>query len=159
MKRRDTIETLLIWLPDAIDGGGGGLEWISGGPESKTLHYGPLFHDAETTWRELLRALQQLKDEKPVQHMHLVGRHYAGHNARKHIKCTRKNNQLQPQGLRPNQEIKTYGGTTTNNNTFDCVVHTWPTWVSQRESQDALDTLTNLFRGEPYLPRAIYEAA
>ena len=159
MTRKEIIVELVRLLPEAIDAGGGGLgEWITGGPGSRELRYGPLWYEAESTWCELTRCLILLKQERPAQYAHLEGRFHGGVEARKELRVVRRNQNVVPLGLHSHQEVRKWGGATKNKSTLDCLVHTWPCWVRARKVEAAVDFLSESFRGSPFLPVAVLAA-
>lgn len=168
MTRRDTIIQLIRWLPEATDNTGGRIgNWIHGGPDSKLITYGPLWHDScpkgcdgtrpcNSPFPELVRCLTQLRHEHELWYDHLTWRYWGGHTSRRGVRYTKTTHGPgQPTGLRPNQEIHRQGGATTSRYTIDCAIYAWPPWVRQPEVDKAIDYLTNTYQGQPHLPRAL----
>ncbi|MCR4338792.1 MAG: hypothetical protein NUW01_02780 [Gemmatimonadaceae bacterium] len=168
MSRADTIRELLKWLPEATGGGGGSLgDWIGSGPDSKILTYGPLWYQAEPTWRELTRCLALLKEHRPSQYQHLNARYWAGNEARRQVRHVKRGGKFVPLGLDPHQEITSHPATfaytiarhhTGSSSTVDCLVYTWPAWVRQHKVDLAVEYLASRFHGSPFLPVAVLAA-
>lgn len=179
MTRRDIIIELVRSLPEAIDPGGGNIgHWIHGGPESKLLTYGPLWHAAcpkrcdgtrrnpsdprkcVSPYPELVRCLDQLRHEHPLQHDHLSWRYWGGHTSRQEVRFVREGYKLTvARGqLHPHQEILNGNGPvikqSRKNPVLDCVVYAWPPWVHEPEVHKAIAHLSDVYQGEPFLPAA-----
>ncbi len=159
--RRAKLILLTKWLPEAISAGGGSLEWISGGPGSKSLIFGPLYYDAPQTWSEFFRCLHQLD---PTERKHLISRFHAGHTARKRLPFRehRRSGILQhrePVALPSCSELIAVGGAEGPERLMlSCVLHFWPAWVSNILVDEALSSLDASFRGSIDLPRDLIAA-
>lgn len=172
LTRRDRLELLIRWLPEAISAGGGNQTWIGSGPDSKTLTYGPLYHancprdchangNCRSPFTELLRCLALID---VVERKHLIARYHAGTTNRRPIrfretKLGRVVIKRDPQNLPPCTEIiaSDYDRQQATG-VLTCVLHQWPTWVSNTLVNEALDSLEALFRGEVDVPRELLAA-
>lgn len=156
LSRREILELLIRRLPDAIAADNGDvLGGIAGGDE-RQVGYGPLWHEAPGTWRELTRCLRLLAEKAPVSSRHLHARYWQGETSRRPVRFARSRDGLgDPLGLAANEEIVARGGALNSRFVLDCVVHRWPSWVRRRKSDAAVDLLLRLWRGPLMLPRSL----
>lgn len=165
-QRIETLRDLVRWYPEAIAGGGGsgGGDWIGSGPDSKLLTHGPLYYDSPRTWDELERCLRILGEERDTNH--LTARYWCppGLEVRREVKMLRRRvhgqDTYEPAALGPHEEVKVKGHPSAHSKSlWTCIVHSWPSWVLPAEVDRQLNKLSELFRGVPYLPVALLEAA
>lgn len=162
MDRRSTLELLVRWYPEAVGAGGGnaGGEWIGGGPGSKLLTYGPLYYDAERTWRELERCFAILREDS--RSAHLFGRYWCPPGrevGNREVRFVRSGRDKLDPILPSHSEVMKIGGATSSKLLVSCSVHFWPSWVMQAEVDKQLEKLSGLFRGSPFLPISLLDAA
>ena len=147
--RLNAIRVLYRWLPEAVDGGGGSLDWIGTGLDSKFLSFGPLYREVPRTWDELMRVLVLLRFERPGLYAHLHARYHGGYVTRRAVRFTKAG---QPR-LGACTELVTKGPAEGRSaHVLACVVHVWPDHVNEQQAREALHALADTFRGEPYLP-------
>ena len=141
---------LVRWLPEAINGAGGGLgDWVGSGPDSKLLTFGPLYYSNPHVWEELQRCLGLLE---PIPRKHLLARYHEGVMTRRKVRFRKSG----PVGLPPACEIVAEGGAeTSSRHVLTCVVHTWPAWVSLPLVGEATRCLERTFRGSVDVPREL----
>jgi hypothetical protein len=159
VSRRDRIELLVKFLPEAINGGGGGMDWIGTGPDSKLLTLGPLYRSEPETWDELMRCLALLDGRS---RLHLAARYHGGYVARRPVRFSKAGFPF----LDERCEVLAEGQALTNQRQGvlvamhktrwpDCAVRVWPVWVDGGLVEGALRGLTESFRGPVVVPREL----
>jgi hypothetical protein len=151
VSRRDRIELLVKFLPEAINGGGGGMDWIGTGPDSKLLTLGPLYRSEPETWDELMRCLALLDGRS---RLHLAARYHGGYVARRRVRFSKAGFPH----LEGQMEVVAEGSTLAFAHRArwrDCTVRVWPDWVDSGLVEGALRGLTESFRGPVVVPREL----
>ena len=153
LSRRDRLEILVRFLPDAINGGGGGLDWIGSGPGSKLLTYSPLYAAAPDIWDELLRALDVIE---PKPRRHLLARFHEGYSARRKVRFSRVGVPHLPERT---EIVAGWSGAGRGIGSkpfwLDVTVCEWPGWIEPRLVDEGFRVLSSEFRGPVDIPRVL----
>jgi hypothetical protein len=176
LTRRDTIIELIRTLDDVLldeNGSPGDRR------DSRVLKHHSLYHEAcidhvckggpchcqpvcergqrcRSPWREVLRCLNVLRDERPTQYWHFAERHIRCRRHRFDVKVVNGRYQLPSHTAASYDNSFRFKGKTLT--VKDVQVETWNPAVRLGKVDRALDFLSHQFRGAPTLPREILDA-